>query len=376
MVVGGKRGEAYTRVGRPFFSPDGKQIAYVAYRGTSAFAVIGGAEGEEFRGIRTPYNVIGPDGTPSIGKQDNFEWAPDGHAVAYLGTSSLGIHVVIGDKKSPPYRNVTQFAWSPDGRRLAFAAEAGQDSFVVVDDRKGEVFDDVRDLVFSPDGARLAYVAKEGPRSMVVVGTEKEPPFFAVGRPVFSPDGKTVVHVIGHTTDGKNASGSDSITVNGVVDPRYGSGSSPGMSVSFGNPVFSPDGRRLAYKAISGSGQWMVIDGKMEMPGFDQVGNPFFSADGTKLAYVAMKGSKQLVVAGDHVGEKFSQVNHLAFSPDGTSIAYRAERFGKQVIVAGGATSDEFDEVCEGPFYSPDSKQVAFVIRQGKEFWSKVLKVR
>lgn len=374
MVIGGETGEVYGGVGRPYFSPDGKKVGYVAVdpKTRMAFVVVGKTRGQDFRSISAPQTNAIPEGRLGavlLQRVDSaLDWAPDSETVAYIGRSDEGLHVVIGDKKSQPYKEIREFAWSPGGHTLAFAAVAGDDSFVVVGDRKGEIFDFVENLTFSPDGATLAYGAREGGRAMIVVGGKKEPSFHGVGRPVFSPDGKVVAHVVSIA----NGTG-DAIAVNGVIDPRY----EGFQGILLGELVFSLDGKHLAYKARDNEAQWIVIDGKKETPvPFDQVGRPLFSPDGLTVAYVAMKGSKQVVVVGDRVGEKFSQVSHLTFSPDGKTMAYKAERFGKQVVVAGSSMSEEFEEVREGPFFSSDSKSVAFVIRQGKELWSKVLRVR
>jgi Tol biopolymer transport system component len=372
IVVGAERGDVYANVGKPYFSPDGKKVAYVALdqKSRKMFVVVGKTRGEEFLSIKAPQIVSREGGKLGVIFHEwvdgALDWAPDGSAVTYIGKSEQGVHVVVGNKKSEPFIYVGELAWSPDGHTLAYSAIAGKDALVVVGDRKGEIFDSVRHLTWSPDGTILAYSAQEGNRFQIVRGGTKEPAFQGVGRPVFSPDGKALAHVA--LVQGST----ELITINGVTEHRYGAV----VGVRMGDPVFSPDGKHLAYKAIGTDTQWVVVDGKKEKAGeFDQVGNPVFGPEGTIVAYVAMKGQKQLVVMGDQVGEKFTQVSHLIVSPDGRSVAYRAERFGKQVVVAGGAISDEFEDVTWGPFFSSDSKSVAFVVRQGSEFWSKVLKV-
>lgn len=127
-------------------------------------------------------------------------------------------------------------------------------------------------------------------------------------------------------------------------------------------------------------GEVIVVDGiadpKTLRPHETSMSDPFFSPDGSTFAYVASRGRKFQVVVGSEIGEKFSSVSAMTFSPDGKSVAYRAERFGKNFVVAGKALSEEFDAVVSGPFYSPDSKKVAFVVLKGQEIWSKVMDVK
>jgi Tol biopolymer transport system component len=73
------------------------------------------------------------------------------------------------------------------------------------------------------------------------------------------------------------------------------------MSWTFGNspetwsnrvdatPVFSPDGSRFAYRATKGKG-WIVVCGGQQSDTYDQVWPPVFSRDGKKLAFACRTG--------------------------------------------------------------------------------------
>lgn len=366
MVIAGERGEVYKNVGIPYYSPDGKQVAYTAQdlKTGQWLVVLGKARNEEFA------STFGPQ-APNSGQAMRVGavlWAPDSHAAAYVGRSQSGeLFVVTGDTKRGPYKSVSELAWSPEGRTLAFAAVAGTDSFVVVGDQRGEIFDRIDGLTYSPDGKTVAYLGWEGRKVRVVAGGKKWPGFepttdHPYGRPVFSPDGKSLAVSTG-----------TGLMLNGSHVPGPGDDSA---DVTVGDPLFSPDGKRIAYPLKHLRGTWVVLDGKESTERFDGVKRLLFSPDGSVLAYVAAVGTKELVVVGDRIGEKFAQVSHLKFSPGGDRVAYRAERFGKQVIVAGDRISEDFEEVTDGPTFSPDGRRVAFVIRKGAEFWSKVLDVK
>lgn len=55
------------------------------------------------------------------------------------------------------------------------------------------------------------------------------------------------------------------------------------------DPVFSPDGKLLAYRARDDDG-WNVIAGETRSAAYDEVGPPQFSGDGKQVAFGARSG--------------------------------------------------------------------------------------
>ena len=109
---------------------------------------------------------------------------------------------------------------------------------------------------------------------------------------------------------------------------------------------------------------------------FDRVDSPVFSPDSKRLAYKAQKGSRHFIVLDDQVQEGFHKVGQPVFSPDSKRVAYKARllerewiRLGresfwgldrvKEFIVVDGEKQEEFDEVSR-PAFSPDSKRLAY----------------
>jgi S1-C subfamily serine protease len=128
-------------------------------------------------------------------------------------------------------------------------------------------------------------------------------------------------------------------------------------------PVFSPDGKRLAYAACRGSGWRVVVDGG-EGKEYLQVSTPVFSPDSKRVAYLA-SGEGMRVVADGIEGKSYPFIDQLAFSPDGKRLAYVATRVGKGTcVVVEGEEEGEYVFV-RGLVFSPDGKRLAYEARKG-----------
>lgn len=115
-------------------SPDGAQIAFVAYNdaifGSNAGVFVANADGSSVH----PFPAAAPDGTPF----QHLAWSPDGTQVllTFINGASYGHDILaVADADGSNLReiggaarNVWGGAWSPDGSQILFAAnEAGAD---------------------------------------------------------------------------------------------------------------------------------------------------------------------------------------------------------------------------------------------------------
>jgi len=179
IVVDGRRGEEFDRVGPPALSRDGKRVAYRVQLGERCFVVVG--------------NERGPDGElmsdPAI--------SADGNVVAYAARREGRWRLVVGTKETPLDHQPSVVFLSADGRSVGYwYMESGASGIsrirVVVDGKAGEPFDLVTRPVFSPDGRRVTYGADDGKKQFVVIGDRKIEVVGRAGDPVFSPDGRKV----------------------------------------------------------------------------------------------------------------------------------------------------------------------------------------
>src|ERR1043166_5070158 len=259
------------------FSTDGRRAACSRWMGGSrAAVVVDGKVGLEFERV------------------SDLRFSPDSERLAYLGYKGSLTFVVVGDDESSGYNKVDSFRFSPQGDRYVFAgwisksggATSAQPGWrVVVDGKEGPVRNSVlnNSLTFSPDGRHVAYAANKSMQESCVVLDDQEIPFSVTGftgrqstkalsQLQFSPDGKHLAFV------GKKADGTGEPTV--IVDGRAG----PSFE-GFAFPTFSADSKHFGCAGWNGAKYVVIVDGK---PGaeYDDVfeGHPSsweFRQDGT-----------------------------------------------------------------------------------------------
>lgn len=154
----------------------------------------------------------------------------------------------------------------------------------MLDGKVGPEFDEIamlagRGLIFSPDGNRVAYKAYRGNilsddmrKEILVVDGKPGPDYDRIGDPVFSLDGKRFAYTA-------QKRGDYMVVVDGQPGQAFGYSESPSK------PMFSPDGRHIAYRTRT----LVVVDGQPG-PKYDQIieNGPTFSTGGL-LEYLAAR---------------------------------------------------------------------------------------
>ena len=246
----------------------------------------------------------------------------------------------------------------------------------MVDGKKEDDFDYVIALQFSPDSHHLVYLAAQKDNWFLVRDgkhpTDWVADFFGV---TFSPDSNRMAFAASLPNKRQ------ALILDNVKCEEFNMVSSP---------IFSSDGKKVAYVAKSGREWFTVTDGKRG-PSFDRLGPPVFDAEGRETITVATKDKKEFVLWGDQNGEKFDEiatgdglVEPLNRSPISSTVAYRARVGGTRskgeyefkgaewYIVVGNRKTGPFDQVW-APQFSPDGKKVAFGARKGADLWWKVV---
>jgi Tol biopolymer transport system component len=251
----------------PFFSPDGHEVAFVSFASNLGPQGLNGRESQVVLKDLASGTVglvsAAANGTAGDGSSFLPDFSPDGHAIAFTGFASNLVagdannasDIFLKDLASGAIARVSVAAdgteandsssdatFSPDGTRITFVSSA---SNLVPDDTNGVADVFVKDLLSGT--VTLVSAAADGSEAN---GSS------LFGDPVFSPDGRTVAFR-------SNASNLVAGDTNGVADifikdlrtgevVRVSTSADGGQANGLSNhPVFSPDGRAIAFESVA-----------------------------------------------------------------------------------------------------------------------------
>ncbi|MBU1181342.1 MAG: hypothetical protein KKF00_04105 [Proteobacteria bacterium] len=358
LVIDGKEVKSYDDVAPAAFSPDSHLVACEVWdkKKNKWFIVVSDGEKEVHRSQAYPDTFRRPGFSPD-GRLLIYELGEKNkkRIVFFLDLSKRKI---IKKRLYDDPGIAGKFSFSSNFSRIVY--EAGKEGkfflvfqdFVLDEERTINVPDIMLGtIVLSPDGKKIAYVAAKEGKYFLVISPWKSPaqgkesgPYEAVVPAIFSPDSTIVAYhamkkgkwrsVVG----GKEGNGYD-----GVGDAT----------------VFSPDGAKIAYPAMKGSGgghkdrrmndgKWFMVISRAgkptavkEGPAYDMVVTPVFSPDGKYIAFRARTGTMEkakrfIVIANPETGKVIKEgpacdeVWPPVFSADGKSAAYGA-RIGREL---------------------------------------------
>ena len=251
--------------------------------------------------------IAGVDGVPrQLTKLCLWSWSPVAPQLACARTGDNGSELFLVDPADGARTRIATsegaigaVAWAPDGRSIAygvaplslpFKPAKGRGSTGVYIVRSGarpvqlteaqvESGALVSGITWSPDGIRLALEVYQGDRDrLVIIGVDgndrrtllDRPAFEGTGPPVWSPDGRRIAYF------GTPGSQSGYALEVRVIDPDGGQpvrlariGGSPD---SWDGPVWSPDSRLVAY-AVGDVRKWFaaVADGSASPEPIDRL---------------------------------------------------------------------------------------------------------
>ncbi|HEX7900070.1 MAG TPA: hypothetical protein VF950_20045 [Planctomycetota bacterium] len=185
VVIGDKEGPAYAEIGDLVMSRDGKRVLYAAKEDPGGrWLVVDGDRPESARfGLRI----------------DRLTVAPGGGGYAYLGVTFKEPSVLMANGVRGPAGVLPthEFVVSPDGKTLAFVGLMKSERILYHAGKPGNKVGEINSLTLSADGKAVAYRLQNS--GMFVNRTQQLPEdnltvVNRVGPPVFSPDGKKVAY--------------------------------------------------------------------------------------------------------------------------------------------------------------------------------------
>jgi hypothetical protein len=314
MVVDGVERGRFEEVGAPGFSPDGAHLVFSAKVGAEWHLVVDEVQGPGTRGRYVTY-----------------ELSREGSRVAFLEAEEGAEwgRLVVADRTFERLTlvepRVSVLLVTPDHSRLVSIAERDGAQRVLTlfldrpeDVTRGREYESISWLGIPSESPSLAYLA-DRPGGRVVVLDDRDapaPPEELVGYPMARSDGKGC---------GVFVAANGAVTLREFFVER---GAREGTYDEAEMLTYAHEGREQhAYVARRGD-RWFIVANGREGPAYDRVVTPAFSPDGRRLVYRARQDGKRFVVVADAEGKTirqhpaYEQVFPVQFTADGKSVAY------------------------------------------------------
>ena len=355
----------------PFFSPYTKRTAFTIYTDEFDHAVIDGEHGEKFLGLGRI--IFSNDGKNYIykaqtqtgqlvvlngvkqrefkGIKDDPVFSPDGKKTAYTAfKNKKDAYVISGGKEYGPYKNVREIKFSPDSSKLAFTAFIHKGWHLVVDGRESKPYKNIMEITFSVNN-ETACVAQKKQKLFVLKNFTPLMEYKTIGKPVFSPDGKTLAYPAMETNKWQ-------VIINGKKEAKFD---------NLGPVVFSKTGKNYGYAGIIKDKATMVINGKKQET-FDSIGLIKFSEDENHHAYRARLKNKWFVIFDKKKGKSYLNVRQPIFNPVKNEIAYMAFTGNDVLMVRNNKEGKNYKSIGL-PKFSPDGELLAYHATNDNKLW-------
>ena len=279
VVVNGQLSQAWDDViaGPPIMN--GQSVVYAAVKGGKEYVVV--------------------DGEPSAAWDRLAKGSPvvsaDGGKVVFAARRGVDWFVISGDKQWGPYEAILAGTprLSPIGGKLTFGVKKSGVWHVVTESWESGALEGILrgTPAWTADGETLVFGAQRGGAWYAVIGEGGDGPFdgFRPGSPIIAPKGGGVAFVGKINGDLIN----QVVTVEGS-GPQY-------TAVGNGEVVFSSDGARWAYTALTAKG-WTVVTDAGEGDVWESImaGSVKFFGTPPTLSYVAKDTKGWYVLSGEN----------------------------------------------------------------------------
>ncbi len=288
VFLAGEPGPTHPRIDDLIWSPDGTRLVCIASED----------------GVRRSLFINGK-APADHGEPFRVTFSADGKRMAYAAFADGGCRVVVDGEAGPKFEGCLGIEFSPDGRRVAYVAVQQGLQVLVQDHRAGRAYEDVGSPLMSRDGSLLAYGARDGQDQFVVVNGEESERGDLLFRLAAAEEGAAAAWVL-------KKGGGYRLYNRGVLVRE--------TRERIGPLVLNRDGSKLAW----GEGGRIFLDGT---PGdlMDGSDEPLFSPDGRTLIYKARRGEESGIRAGDNYHGPMKAWSPFVFNEAGTQVALVAQ---------------------------------------------------
>jgi len=141
-------------------------------------------------------------------------------------------------------------------------------------------------------------------------------------------------------------------------------------------PIYSPDGKRVAYLGRKGRMRVVFVDDRPSMVHYDEIpaDSLAFSPDSRHFVFLARRGSAWFVVLNGQESMPFTQVEKPVFSSNGQRFAYWAmDDSGSWVVVVDGHKNELYRTHKQaGLWFSTDSSKLVAFVNQNNRWYTMV----
>mgnify|MGYP001355067166 CR=1 FL=1 len=368
MVMDGQVSPHYDNIwiGESLFDSTGTRTAYVTQTGKTWAVIVDGDEGPHVDFI-TVTSLI---------------FSKDGQHTAYIAQSGDKWVAVYDNTFGPPHAKIRgqSLAFNPKGTHLAYSAKDGNTWTSIVDNKKvGISYDDIDGIqpTYSPDGTQIAFGVRIGPQWGVVVDGALGIPHTDIGHDSFrfSSNSQHFAYIA-------NLEGMWFVVQDGqpsqIIYGRTAQKDLAFSRVGIQGPVFSPNGKRLAYSVTQGVDKsGVVLDGQLGRPHWSLIEESLlFSPDSSKLSYVAESADRKwrVFIERNVSGQAYDGIgaHGVTFSADSAHELFYGLRDRKWMVVIDGRESEQFDSLLSGkngPLHLNTSNELRYIGRQHNEIY-------